>query len=418
MGLRIAMLGTRGVPATFGGIEHHVEEIGSRLAQRGHEVTVYAQRGYVSEVLDPGAEEYRGMRVVQLDPLPGRGVEAFTHAAAATAVALRERQEVLHYHAVGPGLFTPFARAAWDTVIVQTIHGLDADRAKWGWAPRQALRLGTWLSARVPHRTITVSQALDDEYRVRYGRTCVAIPNGINTRPHREPKLITEKHGLHGGDYLLFVGRLVPEKRPDLLIETFARVTDDELKLVVVGGSGDTDEYVDQLHTMAARDRRVIMPGYTYGPELDEMFSNARLFVQPSDLEGLPLTLLEAVGAGCNVVASDIPPHLEIVPEDQPGGRLFAHGDTDAMFDAITRGLADRSVDSDLPDTIRATYTWTNCVDALEEVYYESAAIATRGRRGRPAGIDSVPVGSASVSSAAVGSAAVSAAWPPPSPSA
>ncbi len=379
MSLRIAMLGTRGVPATFGGIEHHVQEIGSRLAARGHQVTVYAQRDYVAEAIDASVDEYRGMRIVQLGTIKKRGVEAFAHAAVSTVAALRERQQVFHYHAVGPGLFSPLPRTARRPAVVQTIHGLDADRAKWGWGPRQVLRLGTWLSARVPHRTITVSRALADEYRRRFDRECVTIPNGINERPYRRPDLITAKHGLRGDDYLLFVGRLVPEKRPDLLIETFAALTTDEVKLVVVGGSGDTDEYVDRLTELAARDPRVLMPGYVYGDELDELFGNARLFVQPSDLEGLPLTLLEALGAGSRVVASDIPPHVEIIERDRAGGRLFRAGDPGSLRAALDRGLADPAADPGLQESVRAVYDWDRCVDALEQVYAQ--AVADRRRR-------------------------------------
>ena len=200
------------------------------------------------------------------------------------------------------------------------------------------------------------------------------VPNGINLKTRRDPWLIRQRHGLRGGDYLLFVGRLVPEKRPDLLLEAFAGVETDQ-RLVVVGGSSYTDDYVAELERLAARDPRVIMPGYVYGAELDEMFSNAAGFVQPSALEGLPLTLLEAMGSGLPVVVSDIEPHLEVVGTEHAGARVFAEGDVESLRGALRRLLAD-AAPSDAAAAQReqtlATYDWAACVDALEEIYFSA----------------------------------------------
>ena len=369
MNYKIAMLGTRGVPATFGGVEHHVEQIGSRLAQRGHQVTVYSQSHYAA---GPRLKEHLGMRVVTLPTVPARSLEAISHAGMATVHGLFARHDIFHYHAVGPGLMMPLARYGARGAVVQTVHGLDADRAKWGGGASRVLDLATWMSARVPDRTITVSQSLADHYAARYDRDCAYVPNGTNLKTRRGPSQISEKYGLHGDDYLLFVGRLVPEKRPDLLLKAFARV-ETNTRLVIAGGSSYTDGYVAELQRLVAQDPRVIMTGYVYGEELDELFTNAVGFVQPSELEGLPLTLLEAMGSDLPVVVSDIDPHLEVIGESRPGARVFADGDEDGLVRALGQLLADpvaeRRRGADGHESVLETYNWDSCVEALEEVY-------------------------------------------------
>ncbi len=369
MSYKIAMLGTRGVPATFGGVEHHVEQIGARLVERGHKVTVYSQSRY-SE--GRRVKEHLGMRVVTLPTVPVRSLEAISHAAMATAHGLFARHDIFHYHAVGPGLVAPLARYGARGAVVQTVHGLDADRAKWGGGASRMLDLGTWMSARVPDRTVTVSQSLADHYATRYDREVDYVPNGTSVKPRRAASKIFDKYGLSGGDYLLFVGRLVPEKRPDLLLKAFARVKTD-MRLVIAGGSSYTDDYVAELERLVAADPRVTMTGYVYGDELDELFTNAVGFVQPSELEGLPLTLLEAMGSSLPVVVSDIGPHMEVVGQARPGARVFADGDEDGLVRALNQLLADPEAERRRGDEAHAavleTYDWDACVVSLEGVY-------------------------------------------------
>jgi glycosyltransferase involved in cell wall biosynthesis len=376
MRLRIAMLGTRGLPATYGGVEHHVEEVGQRLVARGHRVTVYSERGYHGS----GASgEHLGMSVVQVPSVRSRSLEALAHSAFSTAAAMAAGHDVIHYHAVGPGVMAPVPRVLSRAVVVQTIHGLDAERDKWGRGARAMLRTATGMSARVPDVTVAVSSALQDHYRTRFGRPCVHIANGTTPRARRDLDLVAAKHGLRAGGYVLFVGRLVPEKRPDLLLRAFARLRTD-LRLVVVGGSCYTDGYVDELHALAARDDRVLMTGYAFGRELDELFSNAALFVQPSALEGLPLTLLEAIGSSLPVVASDIPPHREVVGRDRSGARVFPADDEAALAGTLASALADLPAErrgaEELAADVSGHYDWDRCADELERVY-----LAAAGRR-------------------------------------
>ncbi|MBV9411864.1 MAG: glycosyltransferase family 4 protein [Acidimicrobiia bacterium] len=193
-------------------------------------------------------------------------------------------------------------------------------------------------------------------------------------RPTDEPppREIATRFGLHGGDYVLFVGRLVPEKAPDLLLRAFRRVPGD-LRLVIAGGSSFTDSYTDSLAALAAEDKRVIMPGYVYGDTLAELYANAAAFVLPSLVEGLPLTLLEAASHGAPVVASSIGPHVEIVGDDGPGHRLVPPDDeeglTAALSETVQGGPSVLRGASQLRDRVLAEYSWDRAVDATDALY-------------------------------------------------
>jgi hypothetical protein len=174
-GLKIAMIGQRGVPATFGGIEHHVEELGSRLVDRGHEVTVFCRPNYVSN----GRRDYRGMRLQHVPTVGTKHFDAIAHSATSTVAAMRDSYDVIHYHALGPGLLAFAPRLASRAKVVLTVHGLDHERAKWGLVARSVLKTAGWLSARVPDATITVSRSLTDYYANHHRRRAVYIPNGV-----------------------------------------------------------------------------------------------------------------------------------------------------------------------------------------------------------------------------------------------
>ncbi|MBI2237240.1 MAG: glycosyltransferase family 4 protein [Actinobacteria bacterium] len=366
--LRIAMIGQRGVPATFGGVEHHVEELGSRLADRGHEVTVFNRTNYIEERRD----EYRGMRVRNLPTVNSKHLDAIVHSGLSTVAAMRDSVDVVHYHAIGPGIPSGLPRYLSRAKVVLTVHGLDSERPKWGRGARAVLKTAEWLSAKVPDATIVVSRDLADHYRSRYGRRTWYIPNGVEERTRRPPEEITERFGLTERSYVLFVGRMVPEKAPDLLIRAFRSIPGD-LRLVLAGGSSFTDRYVESLGDLGAADPRVLLTGYVYGPALDELYTNAAAFVLPSSLEGLPLTLLEAASYGTPVVASDIPPHLEVIGSEEPGRRLFRTGDQAGLVDAIRRALEDPEAERTGAEAFRAevlrAYRWDEVVERTERVY-------------------------------------------------
>lgn len=365
--LRIAMIGQKGIPASFGGVERHVEEIGARLAALGDEVTVYCRENYC----DKAGDTYRGMRLRALPTLGTKHLDTITHSTWSTLAAMRERPDIVHYHALGPGLVAPIPRWLSPARVVLTVHGLDNERAKWGAVARGVLGTAHWMSARVPNATVVVSRALADHYARRFGRHVTYIPNGVTTPTPRPPERIVSDYGLGTGSYLLFVGRLVPEKGVDLLIRAYRRVPGDH-RLVIAGDSSFSDEYVTRLHRLAQDDPRVLFVGYAYGELLAELYSNAAVFVLPSYLEGMALTLLEALSYGVPVVASDIAPNRE-VGQDRPGFRLFPAGDEDALRTTLRRVLADRGPERDaartLRDSVLAEYRWDVAACSTRDLY-------------------------------------------------
>lgn len=367
--LRVAMIGQKGIPATFGGIERHVEELGARLAERGVDVTVYCRRSY-SEKVPPA---HRGMRLVVTPTVASKHLDALVHSVTSTVHALLSGTDVVHYHALGPGLAAPLSRLARAKVVL-TVHGLDQERAKWSELAQRVLGAAYWMSGHVPHAVVTVSKALAQRYFDDFGRSAVYIPNGVAEATLDQPmgRLGTE-FGLEPGRYVLFVGRIVPEKRPDLLIESVSHLPDG-VKVVVVGDSSFSDNYVDAMKAAAGADERVVLPGYLFGNELAAAFENAAVFVQPSDLEGLPLTLLEALSYRIPIVASDIPPHKEIVsPCKCLGHRMFAAGDANALGRELVTVLglepADVAAVKADCDRLLAPYNWDRATDELLGLY-------------------------------------------------
>lgn len=376
--MRIAMIGQRGVPATYGGVERHVEEIGSRLAERGHEVTVFVRPSYSDHVGD----EYRGMRVKRVATMSTRHLDAIVHASLSTVSAMRTGFDIVHYHAIGPGVPAVLPRFTRRSRVIQTIHGLDSQRAKWGRFAQSALTGAEWLSGRVPHEVIVVSRDLHEHYRERYGRETHLIMNGVDSRARREPSLIVDEYALQQHKYALFVGRLVPEKAPDQLIRAFRRVSGD-YRLVIAGGSSFTGDYVDELHRLAADDPRVLFTGYVYGEMLDELYTNAAAFVLPSTLEGLPLTLLEAIEYGAPIVASNIPPHEEVIDASGIGHTLFAVGNEDDLTRALQQTLdaqpqAQRGIEQ-MRARILPRFQWPEVTTATEAVYHQAWRVKTPG---------------------------------------
>jgi glycosyltransferase involved in cell wall biosynthesis len=379
--MRIMMIGQKGVPATYGGIERHVEEVGSRLAERGHDVTVFCRTNYSTEGCD-----YRGMHLRPMRTPHTKHLDAIVHSGLSTLVSMTHPPDVIHYHALGPGLWSPLPRFLSPSKVVLTVHGLDHHRAKWGRGARAVLTTAAWMSARVPDVTIGVSRALADHYLERYGRPIIYIPNGVTPSRRRPAREIRERFGLAERSYVLFVGRLVPEKAPDLLIQAFRHVPGD-LRLVIVGGSSFTDRYADSLRAWGEADPRVMFTGYVYGDTLEELYSNAAVFVLPSLLEGLPLTLLEAAAYGVPIVVSDIPPHREVVSRDAPGHRLFRSGDerslAEVLLAAIEGGASEQEGARHFSRDIVTTYSWDDVAWATEDLYRSLLTVPRRAPSAR-----------------------------------
>lgn len=327
---RVAMIGSRGIPAKYGGVETVVEVLSKGLAERGHDVTVFCRRrdyGRRPSVVN-------GVRCVYLPAPSAPGVGALVHALIATLWALPRGYDVLHYHALGPGLPALVPRLLTSTRIVQTVHGRDDLRAKWGVFPRLILSLGFRLSAVVPHKTLVVSRELERQYLQRFNRSTTVVPNAVRPIALRMPSSLLKSYDLEPHSYVVSVGRLVPEKAPHELIRGFLK-SGVNAKLVLVGGTTDAASYADTVDEAARVSSSVILTGPLHGNDLAELLSNAAIFVTASHLEGLPTTVIEAGRAGIPCLASDIPPHLELLEPRGPGRRLFRVGDLDDFAEVL-----------------------------------------------------------------------------------
>ncbi len=359
--LRIALVGSRGIPTAYSGIETSLAELCPRLADRGHRIVVYCRKSYGL----PGS--YRGVKLVSLPSLGTKHLDTISHVFLSVAHLLaREAVDIVHFHAIGPTLLSWIPRLG-NKKVIATVHGQDWRREKWGLGAKSVLRLGEAASARIPHRTIVVSRTLERHYRERYGISVDYIPNGIAIRSLRPPQQITSIYGLRGGDYILFAGRLVPEKGCHYLVEAFQKLGGN-LRLVIAGTGFHTERYVETLKRQAGS--AVLFTGHVSGAILEELFSNALLFVLPSTVEGLSLSLLEAMAFGRCVVASDIPENREVLGE---AGFVFKNrnaADLTRVIRDITaqpelmRGLGQRA-----REVILKEYDWNDITRATEAVY-------------------------------------------------
>jgi glycosyltransferase involved in cell wall biosynthesis len=367
---RIAVVGTKGIPASFGGIERHVAELTSCLVARGFAVRVYC-RPYYARVTG----SYHGVELVTVPTITTKHLDAITHTFLSTVHALFSGFDIVHFHAMGPSVLS-FLPRLFGVRSVVTVHGLDWKREKWGRFAAWFLRLGEYASARFPDRTILVSHSLDAYYTARYRRNFIQIPNGLAFRAPLPPRRILGLYGLQGRDYILFVGRLVPEKGCHTLLEAYQRVGT-ERRLVIVGGTSHSDEYVEKLHAIGRADARVIFAGYLYGDVLTELFSNSYAYVQPSSLEGLSLALLEALSFGSAVLASDIPENEEVLLDSgaAPRGIMFRSGDAADLREKL-QSLIDHPEEAERLRSVGRSfvverYDWNRVADRTARVYEE-----------------------------------------------
>lgn len=360
--LRVAFIGGRGVVSKYSGIEAYYEEVGKRLAEMGHEVTVYCRTYFT-----PRSPEHNGMRLVRLPTIRSKHLETVVHTLLSTAHALTQKYDVVHYHALGSALFSFLPRLIRKKTAV-TVQGLDWQRKKWGRIASSVLRLGERASVRLPNGTMVVSQALQRRYREVHGIEAFYVPNGGVLRERSEPRKILE-WGLDPGKYILFLGRFSPEKGCHLLVNAFEQL-DTDVKLVMAGASSYCDEYSRELRTHASD--RIRMLDWVSGETLDELLTNSMLFVLPSDMEGLSLALLDAMGAGLCVLASDVPENREAVAG---AGFTFQSGNvadlTERLRFLIANSAARESAGQAAKLRVIEQYQWSKIAVDIEKAYFE-----------------------------------------------
>ena len=360
--LRVAFIGGRGVISKYSGIETYYEEVGKRLAQMGHEVTIYC-RNYFT----PRQAEHNGTRLVRLPTIRSKHLETLVHTILSTAHAMTQQYDLVHYHALGPALFSWLPRLVGAKTAV-TVQGLDWQRKKWGRLASAVLQSGERASVRFPTGTMVVSKALRRRYREIHGVEPFYVPNGGMLRERCEPRHILD-WGIEPGNYVLFLGRFSPEKGCHLLVEAFEQL-DTRVQLVMAGASSYCDDYSRNLRQHASD--RIRMLDWTSGEALDELLTNAMLFVLPSDLEGLSLALLDAMGAGLCVLTSDVPENREVV---DGAGFTFRCGNAADLAERLRFLIANPSIREAAgrvaKKRISDHYQWQKVASDIEKVYFE-----------------------------------------------
>ncbi len=358
--IRAAFIGGRGVISKYSGIEAYYEEVGRRLASMGNEVTVYC-RNYFT----PAVAQHNGMRLVRLPTIRSKHLETVLHTLLSTIHAIKERYDVIHYHALGPALFS-FIPRLFGIKTVVTVQGLDWQRGKWGRIASSVLRIGELASVHLPNATMVVSRTLEKHYREAHGVQTFYVPNGGIARETRTPRKILE-WGLEGGRYVLFLGRFSPEKGCHLLVEAFEQIQTD-VKLVMAGASSYCDDYSRELRTHASDQIRML--DWVSGATLDELLTNAMIFVLPSEMEGLSLALLDAMAAGLCVLTSDVPENREAI---EGAGFTFERGNAADLAERLRFLIANPAVREaagrNAKRKIEEQYQWGQIVQEIDNVY-------------------------------------------------
>lgn len=369
--LKIAMLGHKRVPSREGGVEIVVEELSTRMAALGNDVTCLNRKGHhVSgrEFDSSDLKEYKGVRIRSVFAINGRGLEAMTASFFGAISAAFGRYDVVHFHAEGPCAMLWLPKL-FGKRCVATIHGLDHQRAKWGRLASTYIMLGEKTAVRFADEIIVLSKGIQDYFMKTYGRETRLIPNGVNKPCVRKADLIETEFGLEKDSYILFLGRIVPEKGIRYLIEAFKQVETDK-KLVIAGGASDTNEFMDELKALAKDDERIIFTGFIQGQMLDELYSNAYVYTLPSDLEGMPLSLLEAMSYGNCCLVSDIAECTDVV-EDK--AVTFKKSDVNDLRDKLqmlcNNDAAVCEYKSNSADYICTKYNWDDVTAATLKLY-------------------------------------------------
>ena len=369
--LNIAMLGHKRVPSREGGVEVVVTELSTRMAKLGHKVTCYNRLGHhvAGEEYDSfTGNTYEGVRLINVPTINRKGLAAATSSLFGAIKVAFGKYDVIHFHAEGP-CATMWIPKLMGKRCIATVHGLDHKRQKWSRFASAYIMMGEKTAVKYADEIIVLSRNVQKYFLDRYGRKTIYIPNGVNRPVITEPHNIKKKFGIGKDEYILFLGRLVPEKGIEYLIKAFMKLDTDK-KLVVAGSSSDTQEFVDRIHELASKDDRIIFTGFVQGRVLSELLSNSYVYVIPSDLEGMPLTLLEAMSYGNCCLTSDIPECIEVCGDKAVS---FRKGDVKDLRSKLKMLIDDEDMVKnyriEASEYVCEHYNWDKIVDETIRVY-------------------------------------------------
>ena len=369
--LKIAMIGHKRIPSREGGVEIVVDELSTRLVKMGCRVEAYNRYGKhtAGKQFDQRrGRYYNGIRLITIPTPKSSSLNAIVYSFFAAVRALFGGYDVIHFHAEGPCIMLLIPKL-FGIRIVATIHGLDWQRSKWGNFASRMLKLGERVAARRADEVIVLSKNVQEYFEEVYGRKTVFIPNGIEEPCYRPPEKIRQRFGLKKDGYILFLARIVPEKGLHYLIDAFKQTVTDK-RLVIAGGCSHSQEYQAEIRQRCAPDPRIILTGFVQGRELEELYSNAWIFVLPSDIEGMALSLLEAMSYGNCCLVSDIPENTEVTGKYAD---TFRKGDTQSLKERLEYLLAHPEAVNQMKehssDYICSRYNWDEVVEKTLQLY-------------------------------------------------
>jgi len=370
--MKIAMIGQKRMPSREGGVEIVVEELATRMVEKGHVVTCYNRSG--KHVLDKNQRvstltEYNGVKIKKVLTIDKKGLAAMTSSFFGSFKILFSKAEVVHYHAEGPCAMIPIIKWFSKKKIIATIHGLDWQRAKWGGFASKYIKFGERMAVKYADEIIVLSKNVQDYFQKTYNRRTVFIPNGVNKPDNAKADIITSKYKLRKNNYILFLGRIVPEKGIHYLIDAY-QALDTKKKLVIAGGASDTNTYYQELKEQAEDNKNIIFTGFVQGKELDELFSNAYIYCLPSDLEGMPLSLLEAMSYGNCCLTSDIAECATVLGKN---GETFKTSDRNDLRKKLQKLLDNpekvKLYKKQSQEYILTKYNWDDIVEKTLDLY-------------------------------------------------
>lgn len=367
------MIGQKRIPSREGGVEIVVNELATRMVKKGYEVDAYNRSGYhVSgkefQTVGKGKRYYHGIRIITVPTFRNGKLNAIVYSFLATLRALFGRYDVIHYHAEGPCAMLWIPKL-FGIRVVATIHGLDWQRAKWGNFASFVLKFGEKMAAKHADEVIVLSKNVQEYFLKTYGRKTHYISNGIDQPENKPVSLIREKYQLEKDGYILFLARLVPEKGLHYLMEAFFKLDTDK-KLVIAGGSSHSVEYMDKIKILAQKDERIIMTDFVQGQTLEELYSNAYLFVLPSDIEGMAISLLEAMSYGNCCLVSNIPENMEVVGDKAASFRKGSVSDLRKQLEyLLAHEEKVREYKEAASEFICSRYNWTDVTEKTCKLY-------------------------------------------------
>ena len=366
--MKIAMIGHKRIPSREGGVEIVVEELSTRMAALGHEVHVFNRKGknvQDKKVKINNNKVYKGVVIKNTFTIENKNLNAIVYTIIATIKSLFGKYNVIHFHAEGPCsmIWIPHL---FGIKTVATIHGLDWQRSKWGGFATKYLKFGEKMAAKYADKIIVLSKGVQEYFKKTYNRETIYIPNGVNKPQIKKPNIIKKKWGLEKDEYILFLGRIVPEKGVHYLLDAFKNIKTNK-KLVIAGGSSHTNDYLEEIKRKASQDERVIMTGFVQGEVIDELFSNACLYVLPSDLEGMPISLLEAMSYGCSTLTSDIEECTQVT--GKYSNTFMKSNIKDLEKQVTTLIKKQKSGDKKIADYVLSKYNWDTITKETLELY-------------------------------------------------